>query len=215
MAFGAGGSAGTSYHTIYDTLAWYRKVVGEDYEPALMIARMTTGAVARLAGDRILPLDPGAYGSEINRHLALLSRRAVDLGFFKPTDLDASGIAARFAPLASAATTLARVASAAVAIVSPAQASGVADVAAQKLNAALIRSERAWLAPTGLPGRPWFRNVYASPDRDSGYASWTLPALCAAIEDKSEPALAEAERLTLEAIERQIAALAAVVPRTP
>lgn len=210
MALNGGGSAGTSYHTIYDTLAWYRKVVGEDYEPALMIARMTTGAMSRLASDRVLPLDPGAYGPEIKRHLALLSRRAVDAGVVKAEDLDAAGVAARFASIVSAADRL----SAAAARFS-AEPAPAADAAARRLNSALILSERAWLTPNGLPNRPWFRNAYASPDRDSGYASWTLPALCAAIEDKSEASLAEAEKITLAAIERQIAALDAAAPRTP
>ena len=55
---GAGGSAGVSYHSLYDNLAWYRHVVGEDYAPARMLARMVNRVLARLANADLLPLDP-------------------------------------------------------------------------------------------------------------------------------------------------------------
>jgi N-acetylated-alpha-linked acidic dipeptidase len=56
-AFSGGGSAGTAYHTARDTLTWYRQVVGEDYEPALMIARMTNAVAGRLANAPIVPIE--------------------------------------------------------------------------------------------------------------------------------------------------------------
>ena len=62
VALGGGGSPGVSYHTNYDTLAWYRQVVGEDYEPALMITQMTVAIASRLANAPLLPLDPAAGG---------------------------------------------------------------------------------------------------------------------------------------------------------
>ncbi|MGA1401471.1 MAG: M28 family peptidase, partial [Phycisphaerales bacterium] len=52
----SGGSEGTSYHTNYDTLAWYRSIVGDDYEPALMIARYTANLATLLAFEAVLPI---------------------------------------------------------------------------------------------------------------------------------------------------------------
>ena len=57
-------------------------------------------------------------------------------------------------------------------------------------------ADRAWLSEDGIPGRPWFRSLYAASDEDSGYASWILPGLRWSIEHKDKAQLAkETERL--------------------
>ena len=43
-------------------------------------------------------------------------------------------------------------------------------------NRTLLLMERAWLSD-GLPGRPFYRSLFAAPDEDSGYAAWMLPGL--------------------------------------
>jgi N-acetylated-alpha-linked acidic dipeptidase len=53
---GAGGSEGVSYHSLYDNLAWYRHVVGEDYASARMLARMVNRILARPAAARSGPV---------------------------------------------------------------------------------------------------------------------------------------------------------------
>ena len=52
----------------------------------------------------------------------------------------------------------------------------------------------------GLPGRPWFRNLYAATDPDSGYAAWMLPGLRYSIEQRDPAGLAEAQRLCVAAL---------------
>ena len=52
-----------------------------------------------------------------------------------------------------------------------------------KVNDALMRVERAFLLPEGLPGRPWFKHAIYAPGLTTGYASWPLPGLCQAIQD--------------------------------
>jgi N-acetylated-alpha-linked acidic dipeptidase len=74
--------------------------------------------------------------------------------------------------------------------------------------------EREWLAENGLPGRPWYRSLYAAPDPGSGYSPWMLPLLRQAVEDRDSSAITAAidtyarifERLerTLGAIERDL-----------
>ena len=49
------------------------------------------------------------------------------------------------------------------------------------VDGAQRRAERAWLHEAGLPGRSWYRNLYAAPDETSGYAAWPLPGLQKAI----------------------------------
>ena len=70
---------GVSYHSIYDNLAWYRAVVGEDYEPALMVTRMTNAVAARLAHDAVLPLDPARYGGDVLARLGVIAGEAPEV----------------------------------------------------------------------------------------------------------------------------------------
>jgi N-acetylated-alpha-linked acidic dipeptidase len=49
------------------------------------------------------------------------------------------------------------------------------------INDRLQHMERDWIVPEGLPGRPWWRNLYASADPDAGYAPAMLPGLRAMI----------------------------------
>ncbi|MFN0132973.1 MAG: M20/M25/M40 family metallo-hydrolase [Phycisphaerales bacterium] len=188
----AGGSKGNSYHSTYDTLPWYWKVVGEDYEPALMVTRMTTAATARLAFAPLLPLDPSDYGPETQRHLKDLDKRAVDLGLWKvgaaPTSLarlDSDAEAFRARAMAIRGDLLAAI-----------ESGRLAGPALAGVNRLLMAADRAFLDDAGIPGRPWFKSLFVANDEDSGYASWQLPGLRRAIETKDLAALdAAAERL--------------------
>ncbi|MEO1083272.1 MAG: transferrin receptor-like dimerization domain-containing protein, partial [Acidobacteriota bacterium] len=63
--------------------------------------------------------------------------------------------------------------------------------------------ERRWLFADGLPERPWFRNLFAATDPDSGYGAWMLPGLRWAVERKS----LEAVTLAIEAYSRVLSRL--------
>ncbi|MBL9031038.1 MAG: M20/M25/M40 family metallo-hydrolase [Phycisphaerae bacterium] len=182
----AGGSRGNAYHSTYDTLPWYWKVVGEDYEPALLVTRMTTAAAARLAYAPLLPLDPSDYGPEAQRHLSDLGKRAVELGLWSRENepawmarLGSRAEAYRARALAVRGDLLAALDSGRL------SGQGLAGV-----NRLLMAGDRAFLDEDGMPGRPWFRSLFVANDEDSGYASWMLPGLRRAIEQK-DPAAAE------------------------
>lgn len=173
VSLGAHGSPGTSYHSNYDTLAWYRKVVGEDYESALMITRITNGTVARLAHARVLPFEPTRYTDATLRHIANLRRlvaTSASLAPIAPPTLD------RIASEAEAFKVLADAVMARVAI------ADVPPDRASMINQRLIDIERLWCTVGFDTGRSWFRNGYAAPDQTSGYAAWMLPALRHAVE---------------------------------
>jgi N-acetylated-alpha-linked acidic dipeptidase len=177
--FGAWGSRGVSYHTNYETLTWYRQVVGDDYGPAQMLARLGAVVTARLANAPVLPYDVARVAEDTRRHLAELLgeenegplgspakealvalRRAID-------DYEESALAAERA-------------------LALALEEGSLDAAEQAaVDRDLIALERAWLAPEGLPGRPWYRHTFASTDPSSGYAPMMLPLLALALQDAS------------------------------
>lgn len=163
----ARGAPGTAYHSLYDDLAWYRRVVGEDYESARLVARITAVAVDRASTSPVLPID-------LSRPARALSRAASELleaepELFGPAGLEA--VIGRANEQAAAAEELAELLSAAV-------RDGTLDDARCGIADELLRGlERAWLSESGLPGRPWYRNLYTAPDESSGYAAWPLPGL--------------------------------------
>jgi N-acetylated-alpha-linked acidic dipeptidase len=60
------------------------------------------------------------------------------------------------------------------------------DAAAmRRMNDQLLRIERAFLDPGGLPGRPWFRHVLIAPGLTTGYAPWPFPGLQQAVEERN------------------------------
>ncbi|MCW5777183.1 MAG: hypothetical protein KIS87_12165, partial [Phycisphaeraceae bacterium] len=221
-AFSGGGSDGVNYHTAYDTLRWYRQVVGEDYEPALMIARMTVATTARLAEAPLLPLDPVAGVSSLRRHLGDLTKRGVETGVFGRPEAEggeAGGgggglgpVAEELAALDAAAAQCEAAALRACDALEAALAEGrlTGDELAEA-NAALFAAQRAWSDEAGLTDRPWYKSLYIATDPDTGYGSWPLPGLRRAVEDgDAEGVRRESERLegVIERLARVYAAVA-------
>jgi N-acetylated-alpha-linked acidic dipeptidase len=87
------------------------------------------------------------------------------------------------------------------------KALGTAGAAAShaKVNAILLRAERAFTKKEGLPKRPWYRHLLYAPGLYTGYGVKTLPAAREAIEQK-EWASAETELGRIaEALRREAA----------
>ncbi len=186
----AHGSKGVSYHSNYDTLAWYRKVVGDDYAPALMLTRITNLVTARLADAPLLPLDLGRYAPDLRTHLKSLRDRADTLG----VDADLAALQHAIDEFEATARPVQQRLDQAIA------GGRVGAEALQRINRILVSAERCWLHEPGLPRRPWFRNLYAATDPDSGYAAWMLPGLRYFIEQRDPAGLAEAQRLYVAAL---------------
>ncbi|MBC7771975.1 MAG: M28 family peptidase [Pyrinomonadaceae bacterium] len=214
--FGSGGSQGNSYHSTYDNLNWYRQVVGDDYAPAVMITRMTMLTASRLADAPLLPLDFVGYGKETQRHLRDLAKRSRELveetsvaRMVDDTDrrdamqapasdlpLDRTARASvrspfeqAMKPLNDRATAYGVLAGGASEHLRTLMGSDVlSDADLVGINQRILGMDRAWLSDVGVPGRPWFRNLFVASDEDSGYASWMLPCLRHAVEhqDSSE-----------------------------
>ncbi len=190
-SLGAGGCEGVSYHSNYETLHWYRQVVGEDYEPAVMLTRMVNLVAARLADETLLPFDAAAYVPVIREELQRLSESESGAPFKDEIvllvgDVDEMG------------TTALR----AVASIERARLAGrLGDADIRRLNQMLIRLERCWIGD-GLPGRPWYRHVLAASDPDSGYAAWVLPALRATIDEGDDKAFEDAARGLRDGLQR-------------
>ena len=171
MAMSGGGSSGVSYHSAYDNLHWYWKVVGDDYKPAEMIARVAAVALSRLANADVVPLETGAYADVVREQLGSLAKMAEERGL----SLDPEALSGVLDELRSAHTEL--------------FAHEINDEVV--MTPALIGAERAWVEGPEPTKRPWYRNRFIASDWDSGYASWVLPQLRGAIESENQTLLDE------------------------
>lgn len=188
MGFGSGGSKGWSYHSAYDTLPWYWKVVGDDYEPGLMVTRMSAATIARLAFAPMVPLDPARALVDMQKHLLDLSKRGTDLGVWaKPTE---AGMASEFSRLAASSAFLAvKMAQKQGEGLRAVQDGSLTGAELRDFNRWLLGMNRAWSYEEGLPGREWNKNLFAATDPDSGYGAWVLPGLRGAVESKDASAV--------------------------
>ncbi|QDV06684.1 Peptidase family M28 [Planctomycetes bacterium Poly30] len=184
----AGGAPGTAYHSLYDDLDWYRRVVGPDYESAALVTRVTAVAVDRAACAPLPPVDLAAPA-------AALARAAEALAKSHPTVFQETASLGPLIAHAEAQVKRAeRVQSGLEA--SLAKADDRDATWRAEAEAVLRRMERDWLREAGLPGRPWYRNLYAAPDETSGYAAWPLPGLQkAALEGDQDLAAGQAAQL--------------------
>ncbi len=157
----ATGAPGTSYHTNYDTTAWYRSIVGSDYASARAVTRAAVGALMELAEAGGAP----AVSATRVVDAAVEALRALSAKMDASAREPVEKLAARFESLrACAAQWDAR----------PAPASREERLARLDQR---IQLDRLWLDEVGLPGRDWYRNQFIAPDRNSGYSSTSVPGI--------------------------------------
>jgi len=144
---GAGGAPGTAYHSNYDTTAWYRKSVGDDYASAELVSRATVSLVASLSSAG------AAWDAPSDTVRAVLEgceRLRGEVAAAKSTD----------DPLASARGEA---------------ASRVAVCLAGCVPTA--GGQRLFHCAEGLPGRPWFKNLLYATNPDNSYQCADLPGI--------------------------------------
>ncbi len=212
----AGGARGTSYHSNYDTLAWYQQIVGNDYESARVVTQMITGSAYRLAYADLIALDPVRYGTDVGRHLENISERGAELDVL---ELPEEGeIAIELLQLAAVARQYEqRAARVMDRLHASLDGDSLPRAARREINGILKGMERAWVAESGIPRRAWFRSLYAATDEDSGYAQWMLPGLRALVEDGSSDELIAMEqtyRGVFGRLTRAVNRIDALVPET-
>ncbi len=152
---GGSGSAGNSYHSNYDTIDWYRHVVGDDYSPAVMVTGMTVQAATRLADDEIIPLEPWRTLIGFKNQLEALEPSLAEHGLKSEVQQLIEFIAVTSDEYRT-------------------RLDAMTD--SEQRNEEIMKADRRWLGD-GLRNRPWFRNRYATTDPNSGYATLTLPEL--------------------------------------
>ena len=177
VSIGAGGSPGTSYHSNYDTVAWYRATVGADYASPAMVTRIALALAGLVAQSdrptwRVAPVAEACL-----RHLDGVIAVARDPSM----RADLERLRPGFQAIAQRG----------------AQVDAMLDRSMPAARAAEVQLRlraflQSFMDPAGLDGRPWFRSLIAASDRDDGYAPCMLPLIAEAVRDRDAARVAAA-----------------------
>ncbi len=188
------------YHSIYDNFYWMEKFGDPEFVTHATAAKLYTLIAMRAAGAEVVPFRFTPYGEALRIYVddlrRMMARKARTL------DPKAKNPLAPFedfpllvSPIRAFQIQAAEV-DKATAVLSGRE--GVSDEKLSRVNDALMRVERTFLLPAGLPGRPWFRHAIYAPGLTTGYACWPMPGV--------RQALMEGDAVALES---QVIALAA------
>jgi N-acetylated-alpha-linked acidic dipeptidase len=171
------------YHSIYDSFTWVDRIGDPGYYYHAAMARYWSIAALQLSECDYVPLDYGAYATEVQKYLDETEQLARQLR-----------IDVNIAPARAAAKTWEK--NGRSALDTARKAVDDRDMAtANRIHQQLMKVERALLDPEGLVGRPWFKHLIYAPRPT--YKAMVLPALTEAIEARdTSRAKAEVERLT-------------------
>jgi N-acetylated-alpha-linked acidic dipeptidase len=169
LGFADPGSRGC-YHSAYDDLYWYEHFSDSNFAYGRALAQLNATALIRLADAPIVPVNAAGLAETVAQSLPEIEKldhghRVMLTGARVELDKLRRGAAAFEAAYARALPRL-------------------DEFAPQKLaalNEKLFRLERA-LAPSGLPGRPWYRHHIFAPGMYTGYNAVALPGIREAIE---------------------------------
>jgi len=231
------------YHSIYDSIDHYLKFMDRDLQYGIALAKTGGRIVLRLANAEILPFDPKGTSTSVSDYVTQVAKLADDMRTatdernrllddkvyvaaddpmqkLLPPKRHAAVPHMNFAPLRNAAARLDRSASAYDRAFAAATSGGrmpPAD-ARLKLNAILMKLERALTRSEGLPLRPWFRHHVYAPGFYTGYGVKTLPLVREAIEQRqwdAVPAAVERTAAVIDAFSAEVDRATAIMGTVP
>jgi N-acetylated-alpha-linked acidic dipeptidase len=157
------------YHSMYDDYFWMNHFGDPGYRYHAMITQVWGELALRLANSQVLPYDFEAYARDIRVFVQELDRRS-----HVSAHLDLAPLLAHITEFETAGREWNEAAAQAL------RNGSFDSAAAGRVNRALMRVERNWCNPEGIPGRPWFKHtLYAA---RYTYAHLELPGLTEAAE---------------------------------
>ena len=187
----AGEDNGGIYHSIFDSLAWYKRFSDGTFAHGKSMATYMAVVMARMADATVPPFEFTRLTAAIDTYWKEVSKLAAGR---KVELISLDGVLRKMGKLAGQFET--------------AYAGSKGPVAAAR---AVYLTERALQLSSGLPGRPWYKHSLTAPGQYTGYGAKTLPGVREALElGKFEEAAAQAKEL-VAALERFNLALAEAV----
>jgi N-acetylated-alpha-linked acidic dipeptidase len=169
----SGGDPGGIYHSIYDSMRWYRSFSDGRFEYGKALAALMATALLRLSEASLAPFEFGRFVRSVKEHLAALEKRAGN----EKGRLDFLEVASRLRTMEDLAKALEEKYQSAVK-----RSASLPGELLSKWNREIYQSERLLLSPAGLPGRPWYKHQITAPGIYTGYSAYPLPGVREAIE---------------------------------
>ena len=197
------------YHSIYDNFFWAENFGDPGFPYHVAAARLFGLMAMRLASADIVPLRYAPYGRAMGQELEQLRRGAIrDRRIWEASAGESA--AARTAspaaaveagkrpaivpdlrPIVAAIEGFAGATRSLDATLDGLETRDIPEGAGRRrLNDALVRIERAFLDPAGLPGRTWFHHLLYAPGLTTGYASWPFPGVVQTLKERDPEAVA-------------------------
>jgi N-acetylated-alpha-linked acidic dipeptidase len=206
LGYGGEGNSGGVYHSRYDTFEHHARFDDPGFVYDALLAKTVGRLILRVA-DADLPLQRAGdfadavslYATEVKK-LATDRREAAELqaGLLRdrtfsltadPTKTSGTPTALLpvptfdFAPLDAAVGRLKTSAKAYDDALAK-NGAGLSPDRLAKLQALMLDIDQTLTPDIGLPGRPWFKNVFTAPGTLTGYGAKTLPAIREGIEQE-------------------------------
>jgi N-acetylated-alpha-linked acidic dipeptidase len=178
------------YHSLYDDFFWMKHFGDPTFAYHVALARVLGILALRLDEAGIVPFDYSDYSSNISRSLEELESHV-------PQD---SNELAALQPVVDASERFSEAASHEAMAMGALQGTTVNPVLANRLSLALADVEQAFLDPSGLVGRPWYKHTIFAPGSYTGYAAEDLPGIAEAINDHNIATL----RVECDAVSRAL-----------
>ena len=210
------------YHSRYDTFEHHSRFVDPGFVYDALLAKTIGRIVLRVADTDLPPQRAGDFASEMAQDLAEVKKIAADsrekaeiqAGLLRdraftlaadPTKPHGVPTALQpvpqfdFSPLEAAVK---RLSDSAKAYDDALTANGAALPADRlaRLQALMLDIDQSLASDTGLPGRPWYRNLIYAPGTLTGYGTKTLPGVREAIEQERWNDVGRYMKLTADAL---------------
>lgn len=179
------------YHSVYDDFYWMKQFGDPTFQYETTLARILGVIALRLDNADILPFDFREYASDITDGTEGLSAtRALGQTTSAPKPDSELQI------LSGAASQFSQAATGAAQALQSVHPGALAPENETAINLDLVAVEHAFLSPSGLPGRPWYKHTIFAPGSSAGYAAEIFPGVTESM--SSDPAEFAAQLAALE-----------------
>ncbi|KAH8730416.1 N-acetylated-alpha-linked acidic dipeptidase-like protein 2 [Phaeosphaeriaceae sp. PMI808] len=182
LDIGAGGGPNDPvyhYHSNYDSYAWMARFGDPGFHTHKAIGQYLTLLLYHMVSDKVVPLEPAAYGPELVKYYDALNKT-----------ISATSYTVDLAPVSSAISTFNARAKEFESLRSQAvQSNDVALIAVQNRKARQF--SRGFTSQGGLPTREFYQHTIFAPGRDTGYAPVTFPGITESITFDKNQTLAQ------------------------
>jgi N-acetylated-alpha-linked acidic dipeptidase len=176
------------YHSAYDDFFWMNHFGDPGYRYHTLMSQLWGVTALRLANADLLPFDFANYAKNIRQFVDELTK-GKDM-----SRLDLSGVRQKIDAFEAAGRRLNESLDRKLA------SDQVDPQLAATLNAGMMKVERNWLNPDGIPGRPWFKHILYG--ARFTYAHLELPGLTEAVEKQDWVTARQQSEILQSALER-------------